>query len=175
VSRAIPSPYVPSITRPYQIRASSSLTPTHRNSTVSPPKSFNATIPHHLHLHSSAQKLSSSVSSLPYNLSPSLATEISSPRTKKLTSAKPTGPASQLAPTTTMSHETVWYSRPRNYGKGARQCRVCTHKAGLIRKYGLNICRQCFREKSQDIGFIKVWTASLLGSLVVWASVRMDG
>ena len=34
--------------------------------------------------------------------------------------------------------------------------RVCTHKAGLIRKYGLNICRQCFREKSQDIGFTKV-------------------
>lgn len=34
--------------------------------------------------------------------------------------------------------------------------RVCTHPAGLIRKYGLLICRQCFREKSQDIGFIKV-------------------
>lgn len=34
---------------------------------------------------------------------------------------------------------------------------VCvTDKAGLIRKYGLNICRQCFREKSQDIGFTKV-------------------
>ncbi|OAP62787.1 40S ribosomal protein S29 [Fonsecaea erecta] len=57
-----------------------------------------------------------------------------------------------------MSHESVWYSRPRNFGKGSRACRVCTHKAGLIRKYGLNICRQCFREKSQDIGFIKnVW------------------
>ncbi|GAM90614.1 hypothetical protein ANO11243_086590 [Dothideomycetidae sp. 11243] len=54
-----------------------------------------------------------------------------------------------------MSHESVWYSRPRTYGKGARECRVCTHKAGLIRKYGLNICRQCFREKSQDIGFTK--------------------
>ncbi|KIY04062.1 40S ribosomal protein S29 [Fonsecaea multimorphosa CBS 102226] len=54
-----------------------------------------------------------------------------------------------------MSHESVWYSRPRNFGKGSRSCRVCTHKAGLIRKYGLNICRQCFREKSQDIGFIK--------------------
>ena len=26
---------------------------------------------------------------------------------------------------------------------------------GLIRKYGLNICRQCFREKSADIGFHK--------------------
>ncbi|KAF2851439.1 40S ribosomal protein S29, variant 2 [Plenodomus lindquistii] len=54
-----------------------------------------------------------------------------------------------------MSHESVWYSRPRTYGKGARECRVCTHPAGLIRKYGLNICRQCFREKSADIGFVK--------------------
>ncbi|RMZ20892.1 hypothetical protein D0859_15099 [Hortaea werneckii] len=54
-----------------------------------------------------------------------------------------------------MSHESVWYSRPRTYGKGSRSCRVCTHKAGLIRKYGLNICRQCFREKSTDIGFSK--------------------
>ena len=34
--------------------------------------------------------------------------------------------------------------------------RVCTHKAGLVRKYGLNICRQCFREKALDIGFTKV-------------------
>ncbi|GME44455.1 40s ribosomal protein s29 [Neofusicoccum parvum] len=55
-----------------------------------------------------------------------------------------------------MAHETVYFSRPRTYGKGARGCRVCTHKAGLIRKYGLNICRQCFREKSTDIGFVKV-------------------
>ncbi|KAG4422965.1 hypothetical protein IFR04_003877 [Cadophora malorum] len=54
-----------------------------------------------------------------------------------------------------MSHESVWNSRPRTYGKGARACRVCTHKAGLIRKYGLNICRQCFREKAADIGFVK--------------------
>ncbi|CAA9959582.1 hypothetical protein PTNB73_02479 [Pyrenophora teres f. teres] len=56
-----------------------------------------------------------------------------------------------------MSHESVWYSRPRTYGKGSRECRVCTHPAGLIRKYGLNICRQCFREKAADIGFVKVW------------------
>ncbi|KAI3340540.1 ribosomal protein S14p/S29e-domain-containing protein [Ustulina deusta] len=60
-----------------------------------------------------------------------------------------------------MSHESVWYSRPRNYGKGARQCRLCTHKAGLIRKYGLNLCRQCFREKSADVGFIKSCHSSL--------------
>lgn len=40
--------------------------------------------------------------------------------------------------------------------------RVCTHKAGLIRKYGLNICRQCFREKAADIGFVKVCAHGLL-------------
>ncbi|KAK8433845.1 ribosomal protein S29, isoform CRA_b [Phyllosticta citricarpa] len=55
-----------------------------------------------------------------------------------------------------MAHENVYFSRPRTYGKGSRCCRVCTHKAGLIRKYNLNICRQCFREKSADIGFVKV-------------------
>ncbi|OHE96423.1 40S ribosomal protein S29 [Colletotrichum orchidophilum] len=55
-----------------------------------------------------------------------------------------------------MSHESVWNSRPRNYGKGSRSCRVCKHTAGLIRKYDLNLCRQCFREKAKDIGFNKV-------------------
>jgi hypothetical protein len=34
--------------------------------------------------------------------------------------------------------------------------RICKHSAGLIRKYELNICRQCFREKAKDIGFTKV-------------------
>jgi hypothetical protein len=43
--------------------------------------------------------------------------------------------------------------------------RVCTHKAGLIRKYGLNICRQCFREKASDIGFIKVYLPDLAKAL----------
>lgn len=34
--------------------------------------------------------------------------------------------------------------------------RVCKHSAGLVRKYDLNLCRQCFREKAKDIGFNKV-------------------
>lgn len=29
-------------------------------------------------------------------------------------------------------------------------------KSGIIRKYGLNMSRQAFREKAQDIGFVKV-------------------
>ncbi|SPO36172.1 uncharacterized protein PSFLO_01643 [Pseudozyma flocculosa] len=33
--------------------------------------------------------------------------------------------------------------------------RVCANQGGIIRKYGLNICRQCFREKADAIGFVK--------------------
>ncbi len=34
--------------------------------------------------------------------------------------------------------------------------RVCSNQGGIIRKYNLNVCRQCFREYSSDIGFVKV-------------------
>ena len=33
--------------------------------------------------------------------------------------------------------------------------RVCANRHGLIRKYGLNICRQCFQLYHKDIGFTK--------------------
>jgi ribosomal protein S14 len=35
-------------------------------------------------------------------------------------------------------------------------------KSGLIRKYGLNMSRQAFREKAEDIGFKKVRFCSVL-------------
>ena len=38
----------------------------------------------------------------------------------------------------------------------ATYSRQCAHQAGLIRKYGLDLCRQCFREKADAIGFTKV-------------------
>ncbi|KAN0086371.1 Ribosomal protein S14p/S29e domain containing protein [Elaphomyces granulatus] len=72
-----------------------------------------------------------------------------------------------------MSHESVWYSRPRTFGKGSRQCRVCSHRAGLIRKYGLMVCRQCFREKSSDIGFVKVNSLPLRS--VLWSDRDSKG
>uniref|UniRef100_A0A3B4F1I6 Small ribosomal subunit protein uS14 n=1 Tax=Pundamilia nyererei TaxID=303518 RepID=A0A3B4F1I6_9CICH len=34
--------------------------------------------------------------------------------------------------------------------------RVCSNRHGLIRKYGINMCRQCFRQYAKDIGFVKV-------------------
>jgi ribosomal protein S14 len=47
--------------------------------------------------------------------------------------------------------------------------KVCGNNHAVIRKYGLNICRQCFREKAADIGFVKVsscvrWTACACSS-----------
>ncbi|KAG1673107.1 hypothetical protein FOA52_013177 [Chlamydomonas sp. UWO 241] len=54
-----------------------------------------------------------------------------------------------------MGHDAVWNSHPKNYGPGSRVCRVCSNGHAIIRKYGLNMCRQCFREKANDIGFIK--------------------
>lgn len=38
-------------------------------------------------------------------------------------------------------------------GKGNRVCRFCGGSRGLIRKYRLNMCRRCFREVAEDIGF----------------------
>ncbi|XP_061015790.1 small ribosomal subunit protein uS14-like [Dama dama] len=50
----------------------------------------------------------------------------------------------------------LYWSHPRKFGQGSRSCRVCSNRHGLIRKYGLNMCRQCFRQYAKDIGFIKL-------------------
>ncbi|KAJ6965046.1 hypothetical protein NC652_003077 [Populus alba x Populus x berolinensis] len=55
-----------------------------------------------------------------------------------------------------MGHSNVWNSHPKNYGPGSRTCRVCGNPHGIIRKYGLMCCRQCFRSNAKEIGFIKV-------------------
>jgi len=40
-------------------------------------------------------------------------------------------------------------------GRGNRVCRFCGNARGLVRKYGLNACRRCFRERAEHIGFRK--------------------
>uniref|UniRef100_A0A8C0VKB7 Small ribosomal subunit protein uS14 n=1 Tax=Cyanistes caeruleus TaxID=156563 RepID=A0A8C0VKB7_CYACU len=59
-----------------------------------------------------------------------------------------------------MGHQQLYWSHPRKFGQGSRSCRVCSNRHGLIRKYGLNMCRQCFRQYAKDIGFIKVSLAA---------------
>ncbi|GAB7019943.1 30S ribosomal protein S14 [Halostagnicola sp. A-GB9-2] len=34
-------------------------------------------------------------------------------------------------------------------------CQRCGRKQGLVGKYDINLCRQCFREIARDMGFKK--------------------
>ncbi len=44
--------------------------------------------------------------------------------------------------------------KERDYGKAKKQCRRCGREGrGVISEYGLNYCRQCFREIAEDLGF----------------------
>lgn len=45
--------------------------------------------------------------------------------------------------------------KKRKTGVNKSPCRLCGRVGGHIQKYGLNICRQCFRENAEKIGFKK--------------------
>lgn len=41
------------------------------------------------------------------------------------------------------------------YGRGAYKCQRCGSRDAVIKKYGLMLCRQCFRELAVSLGFRK--------------------
>jgi len=44
----------------------------------------------------------------------------------------------------------------KKFGRATRTCRKCGRSGmGVIRKYGLYYCRQCFREEAKKVGFKK--------------------
>lgn len=45
--------------------------------------------------------------------------------------------------------------KARKFGKGSRPCRRCGQYGPVIRTYGLDLCRQCFRELARSLGFKK--------------------
>lgn len=50
--------------------------------------------------------------------------------------------------------------RPPNevkFGRGAVRCRRCGTHDGVVRRYGIYLCRQCFRELAPQLGFRKYW------------------
>lgn len=51
----------------------------------------------------------------------------------------------------------IKFNKPkeRSCGIALRKCRRCGRMRGHIKKYGLHICRQCFREIAQELGFKK--------------------
>jgi len=51
----------------------------------------------------------------------------------------------------------LYATAPKGYGKGARPCVVTGRLGGqgLVRKYGINMKRQVFRERAIDMGWVK--------------------
>merc|ERR1719481_1718127 len=47
--------------------------------------------------------------------------------------------------------EPTWFQKMLPFPQGSRKCRCCTNRHGLIRKYHLNLCRQCFRENAMTL------------------------
>jgi len=45
--------------------------------------------------------------------------------------------------------------RERKFGESTKKCLLCGRTGGHISKYGLHICRQCFRENALELGFKK--------------------
>ncbi|MBT7903551.1 30S ribosomal protein S14 [Candidatus Woesearchaeota archaeon] len=45
--------------------------------------------------------------------------------------------------------------KERSCGVATKECRRCGRNRGHIDKYGLDLCRQCFREIATKIGFKK--------------------
>ncbi|MBW2991958.1 30S ribosomal protein S14 [Candidatus Woesearchaeota archaeon] len=45
--------------------------------------------------------------------------------------------------------------KERKTGRSLKRCRRCGRIRGHIRKYGLGLCRQCFRDIATKIGFKK--------------------
>ena len=45
--------------------------------------------------------------------------------------------------------------KERKFGVAAKKCERCGRFGGHISSYGLNLCRQCFREVAKEIGFKK--------------------
>jgi len=45
--------------------------------------------------------------------------------------------------------------KDRKIGIASRKCQRCGRTGAHIRKYGLHVCRQCFREIARQLGFKK--------------------
>lgn len=45
--------------------------------------------------------------------------------------------------------------KQRKFGRSAAPCRRCGKTEGVVHKYGLQYCRQCFREEAKKLGFKK--------------------
>ncbi|VCW99388.1 unnamed protein product, partial [Gulo gulo] len=53
-----------------------------------------------------------------------------------------------------VGHQPLCWIYPRKFHQGSNSCCICSDLRGLIQKYGLNMCHQCFCQDVKKIGFI---------------------
>ncbi len=46
--------------------------------------------------------------------------------------------------------------KKRKFGRNVKRCPRCYSSWGVISKYGLNLCRRCFRNIAKELGFKKL-------------------
>ncbi len=63
----------------------------------------------------------------------------------------------QLKPKPEIMARYLKHNKPkaRTFGRGIKQCENCGNTRGHIGKYGIEMCRKCFREHAQRLGFKK--------------------
>ncbi len=63
----------------------------------------------------------------------------------------------QLKPKPEIMARYLKHNKPkaRVFGRGIKQCENCGNTRGHIGKYGIDMCRKCFREHAQRLGFKK--------------------
>ena len=45
--------------------------------------------------------------------------------------------------------------KPRKNGRATKSCEICGRIGAHVGNYGINMCRQCFRQQATNIGFKK--------------------
>lgn len=65
--------------------------------------------------------------------------------------------AKQLESKPAMKQKFVKHNKPkeRKTGIASQKCEICGRYGAHISSYKLNLCRQCFREIAEEIGFKK--------------------
>ena len=48
-------------------------------------------------------------------------------------------------------------TKPRKFGISAKPCKICGRFGAHISQYGLDLCRQCFRDHAEKLGFRKYY------------------
>lgn len=63
----------------------------------------------------------------------------------------------QLKGKSVVLNKFIRHNKPkdRKFGTASRKCERCGRFGAHIKSYGLNLCRQCFREIAVELGFKK--------------------